>query len=119
MPRLLPQIRHPERLRHLDRMRPRCRGVVQIRVILETRNPLTSAALAIFGVTRKQHFLNHAKTRNRLLVSQHPRANLGVTSQRCRWRPESASIRRRMPAGSLVPALAPAGGGVSIGLPML
>jgi len=43
----------------------------------------------------------------------------GLTGVPCRWRPESASIRRRMPAGSLVPALAPAGGGVSIGLPML
>src|SRR5208337_3081355 len=36
------------------------RGVVQIRVTLETRNPLASAALAILDVTRKQHFLNHA-----------------------------------------------------------
>src|SRR5208282_990240 len=35
-------------------------GVVQIRVTLETRNPLASAALTIFGVTRKQHFFNHA-----------------------------------------------------------
>ena len=37
----------------------------------------------------------------------------------CRWRPEPASIRRRMPAGSLLPALALAGRGVSTGLPML
>ena len=29
-------------------------GVVQIKVTLETRNPLASAALAIAGVTRKQ-----------------------------------------------------------------
>src|SRR5271166_3007326 len=34
--------------------------VVQIRVTLETWNSLASAAPAIFGVTRKQHFLNHA-----------------------------------------------------------
>jgi hypothetical protein len=27
-------------------------------------------------------------------------------NDRCRWRPESASKRRRMPAGSLLPALA-------------
>ena len=27
----------------------------------------------------------------------------------CRWRPESASIRRGMPAGSVLPALAPGG----------
>jgi hypothetical protein len=37
----------------------------------------------------------------------------------CRWRPKPACIRRRMPAGSLLPALALAGGGASNGLLML
>src|SRR5271166_2042572 len=50
-------------------------GVVQIRVTLETRNPLASAALAIFGVTWKQHFLNRA-VRSELL------ARLGVAAGR-------------------------------------
>src|SRR4051812_24409016 len=39
-------------------------GVVQIRVTLEARKPLAGAALARSSVTRKQHFLNHARTRS-------------------------------------------------------
>src|SRR3954468_16453801 len=35
-------------------------GVVQIRVTLQMRNPLASAALASFSVTWSQWFLNHA-----------------------------------------------------------
>jgi hypothetical protein len=43
----------------------------------------------------------------------------GVEMTRCRWLSEPAPIRREMPAGSLLPASALGGRGVSIGLPML
>jgi len=36
-------------------------GVVQIRVTPKTRNSFTIRALSISGVTRKWHFLNHAR----------------------------------------------------------
>ena len=39
-------------------------GVVQIRVTPKSRNPFTIRALSISGVTRKWHFLNHAKSRH-------------------------------------------------------
>jgi hypothetical protein len=44
-------------------------GVVQNRVTVETRNPFVGAALSIFGVTRNQHFLNHAHIQ-RLLTAR-------------------------------------------------
>src|SRR3954464_1974973 len=46
-------------------------GVVQIRVTPEARQPLVGAALARSGVTRKQHFLNHARSRP-LTRARHP-----------------------------------------------
>jgi len=49
-----------ERLRAEGR-RHALSGVVQNRVTVETRNPFVGAALSIFGVTRNQHFLNHAQ----------------------------------------------------------
>jgi len=39
-------------------------GVVQLRVTRKTRNPLTTKALSIFGVTWKWHFLSHASACN-------------------------------------------------------
>jgi len=42
-------------------VRPRRdQGLVQLRVTRKTRNPFTTKALSIFGVTWKWHFLNHA-----------------------------------------------------------
>jgi len=62
----------------------------QIRVTLETQNPLASAALAILDVTRKQHFLNHAERRNPWFADEVP--------PEPRWRVQAALTPERKTA---------------------
>src|SRR5208337_2396133 len=64
-------------------------GVVQIRVTLETRNPLASAALAIAGVTRKQQ-----------IFEPRPYAVLGRCPDRSGPRLSGGQLRRRARPGA-------------------
>jgi len=62
-----------------NRHRP---GVVQLRVTPKTRNPFTTKALSIFGVTWKWHFLNHALAPDpELLIADEPTSALDATVQ--------------------------------------
>jgi hypothetical protein len=58
------------------------------------------------GINRPEEF--RTVTRAHIIAWREELASrsLGGSTIRCRWRPESASIRRRLRAGSLLPALA-------------